>query len=73
MSKNNKPAGNPIENLPKSHQPTKEPSIIARYRKLYPSSKKFHVTSDGNVFLENDLHLAMNHQKTLKSGELKTY
>lgn len=46
---------------------------LAKYSKLYPKSKKFHFTSDGQVFLETSLNDAKNHQKGLESGELKTY
>jgi len=46
---------------------------LAKYSKLYPQSKSFHITSDGQVFLEKSLNDAKNHQKGLENGELKTY
>ena len=46
---------------------------LARYSKLYPKNKVFHITGDGQVFLEKSLNDAKTHQSTLKTGELKSY
>lgn len=43
---------------------------IAPYFKAYPKCDVFFRTSDGQVFLQEDL--AKNHQRTLKKGKLET-
>lgn len=50
-----------------------EPSFLAQYRKSYPDNRKFHVTSDGLVFLEREYKKAVAHQKRVGNGELTTY
>lgn len=39
--------------------------MMDHYRKAYPKEKRFHVTSDNQVFLAADESLARRHQKTL--------
>lgn len=49
------------------------PDFMAAYVKSYPGEKVFHVTSDRQVFLDKDYHLAKMHQRSLGKGEIKTY
>ncbi|PZP42591.1 MAG: hypothetical protein DI598_16795 [Pseudopedobacter saltans] len=48
-------------------------ALIARYKKLYPQNKVFHLTSDKQVFLDSGKRDADAHQKTLGYGSLKSY
>ena len=50
----------------------KKPHFIDAYKKAYPKEKLFYVTSDKQVFLVKDKHLAKFHQKGLKGGEVET-
>lgn len=62
------------ENAKVSETPTvKEPAFLTQYRAVYPTSKKFHVTSDNLVFLEREYKQALAHQRTIGKGELSTY
>lgn len=46
--------------------------LAMSYAKHYPSCPAFHITSDRQVFLSGDLSAAVNHQRTLEEGELRT-
>ena len=46
--------------------------LVKAYSKLYPKCKKFHVTADRMVFLENDLNAAQFHQRTLPDGQVES-
>lgn len=57
-----------LDNLPKDKY-----QIKAEYYSMhYPKCREFHITADMMVFLENDLSSAINHQNTLKEGEVHT-
>lgn len=58
---------------PESDVPDEDEELIARYKKLYPQNKVFHLTSDKQVFLDTGKRDAENHQKTLGEGSLKSY
>lgn len=49
------------------------PKWLEAYAKRYPSAKVFHVTSDRQVFLDKDYHLAKLHQRNLGKGEIRSY
>ena len=51
----------------------KYPAFLGSYVKSYPNEKVFHVTSDNQVFLDKDYHMAKLHQKGLGKGEITTY
>jgi len=40
--------------------------LIKPYIESYPGQKRFHITTDGQVFLDANHHDAMHHQKSLK-------
>ena len=40
--------------------------FIKPYLECYPGEKRFHITSDGQVFLDHHHHDAKHHQKSLK-------
>lgn len=46
--------------------------LAMSYAKYYPNCLAFHITSDRQVFLSGDLSAAVNHQRTLAEGELRT-
>lgn len=46
--------------------------LAMSYAKHYPNCPAFHITSDRQVFLSGDLSAAVNHQRTLEEGELRT-
>lgn len=46
--------------------------ILKPYVNAYPNNKVFHITSDGQVFLNENKADAESHEKTL-GGELKVY
>lgn len=46
--------------------------LAAKYAKAYPACKVFHITADGQVFLDKDEHLARYHQRGLGEGEVRT-
>lgn len=62
------PSGDPA----KAPTEDKFEALAKRYAKAYPKCKAFHITSDGQVFLENDLDAARFHQNGIGTGELKT-
>lgn len=49
----------------------KEPytQLAEQYAKSYPENKVFHITTDKQVFLSNNLSAAQNHQKTIGDGK----
>lgn len=51
---------------------SKHDALVKEYSKLYPKCRKFHVASDGMVFLEADLNAAQLHQRSLPDGQLET-
>lgn len=57
-----------LDNLPKDKYQIK----AEYYSMYYPKCREFHITADMMVFLENDLSSAINHQNTLKEGEVHT-
>jgi hypothetical protein len=46
--------------------------VLADYVKAYPDNDVFHITSDGQVFLDRNKIDAVSHAKTL-DGKLKSY
>lgn len=50
----------------------KMPGFLAAHVRNYPGETKFHVTSDGMVFLSREEDLARSHQRTLEKGKLQT-
>lgn len=48
------------------------PQGMKPYFDNYPANRVFYRTTDGQVFLEKDQHLAANHQRSLKKGDLET-
>lgn len=49
------------------------PDFLEPYLRRYSGEKVFHVTSDRQVFLDKNHHLARLHQESLGKGKLKTY
>ncbi len=49
------------------------PDFLEPYLRRYSGEKVFHVTSDRQVFLDKNHHLARLHQQSLGKGKLKTY
>lgn len=49
------------------------PEFLEPYLRRYSGEKVFHVTSDRQVFLDKNKHLARLHQESLGEGKLKTY
>ena len=47
-------------------------ALAEKYAKAYPDCRAFHITSDGQVFLDKDKNLAQYHQKGLGEGEVRT-
>ncbi|WP_346237762.1 hypothetical protein ABDK00_001630 [Niabella insulamsoli] len=45
---------------------------LSAYKEAYPENEVFHITSDGQVFLDSGKSDAINHEKTL-GGKLKSY
>lgn len=46
--------------------------LAMSYARHYPNCPAFHITSDRQVFLSGDLSAAVNHQRTLEEGEMRT-
>lgn len=70
------PAGEtPTEQPKKPSKPKKKsfPDFLTGHINRYPAEKVFHVTSDRQVFLDKDYHLAKLHQRNLGKGEIKSY
>ena len=61
-----------VEDAPQIHVSEKAPDALAAYIKAYPENKVFHVSTDGQVFLDKNKQDAINHQKQL-GGQLKSY
>lgn len=58
---------------PQPTAPKKEMDFLAPYRKAYPGVKTFHVTTDKQVFLDKDEHLAKLHQRSIGAdGKIQT-
>lgn len=47
-------------------------ALAMQYAAYYPNNLAFHITSDRQVFLSGDLSEAINHQRTLGEGEVRT-
>lgn len=67
-----KPAARPSTRPAASRKPA-YPAFLESYVKAYPNEKVFHVTSDRQVFLDKDYHMAKVHQRSLGKGEITTY
>lgn len=46
--------------------------LAKKYSKVYPNEQVFHITTDYQVFLSASKSHALNHQRTLKNGEITT-
>jgi hypothetical protein len=51
---------------PATKKETGREKLLKDYAKRYPGNKTFHITTDNQVFLAKDKHLAENHQRSLK-------
>lgn len=50
-------------------KPSKNELKAASYAKLYPECPAFHITSDGQVFLDKNKNEALSHQQTIAPTE----
>lgn len=57
----------------KAEEYKRVPDFLEPYLQRYSGEKVFHVTSDRQVFLDKNHHLARLHQESLGKGKLKTY
>lgn len=62
----NKTTATPVGEAVKPKGKGKEcPGFLEQYVRSYPKERVFHTASDGMVFLEKDLNLAMLHQNQI--------
>lgn len=58
--------------IPEDLKPQVSVPGMEKYFEAYPENNVFYRTSDGQVFLEKNKHLALDHQRRQKKGELET-